>query len=304
MFRMSRLIQEGIAVSFAVSLSLIAVFQGLRQQSAAQAEKEKKADFVGTDVCLVCHIDFARKWARLAHSQKMLDNAIPKTSRGCEGCHGPGSEHVLGNRQQIIRWKTLSTAAANNICLQCHQGKVEAEQWRVSPHSSAGLRCDGCHEVHSPTQFTSMLRQEPNQVCLRCHARVEELAKQKAHHPLSLDLLSCVNCHNPHGSPNSKLLKEQKSKLCESCHGDDIPKPESHAAEDFLKTHGKQAKAEKKVCMSCHEEKEFCTVCHGGIPMPHPEDWTIEQHKKVATFKDDSPCRTCHEKEFCKKCHE
>jgi len=301
---MSRKFRWSAILLLAVGLQLACLY-GVQRQRAEGADKGQEPTSLGTDVCMVCHIDFASRWARVSHSQKMLsDAAVPKPLRGCEGCHGGGSEHVLGNRQRIVRWEGLSTSGKNNTCLQCHQGKVETEQWKTSPHSPRGTTCDGCHEVHSPTQFDTLLRQDPNKLCLSCHSNVEALAKKKLHHPLVADMLTCVNCHNPHGSPNSKLLKEPKPKICESCHGDDIPKPESHSAEDFLDSHGKQAKDGKKQCTTCHEEKDFCNTCHGGITMPHPEDWTMEGHKKVATFKDDSPCRNCHEKDFCKVCHE
>ncbi len=55
-------------------------------------------------------------------------------------------------------------------------------------------------------------------------------------------------------------------------------------------------------CAVCHGENS-CQACH-QTDMPHPDDWTMKQHRKVASFKKDSFCFKCHDLKYCKDCHE
>src|SRR5438105_11827421 len=48
--------------------------------------------YVGSDACVACHEDVAGKIADSAHG-KLAEESAP-ARRGCEACHGPGSNHV------------------------------------------------------------------------------------------------------------------------------------------------------------------------------------------------------------------
>ena len=79
---MSRKFRWSAILLLAVGLQLACLY-GVQRQRAEGADKGQEPTSLGTDVCMVCHIDFASRWARVSHSQKMLsDAAVPKPLRG------------------------------------------------------------------------------------------------------------------------------------------------------------------------------------------------------------------------------
>ncbi len=248
---------------FAVAFTLSVSIRGwVAPVATAGAKSNGDNRHLGSDVCTVCHIDFARKWAGLDHSKKLLGVNLSKDVKGCEACHGPGGQHVSGNRKSIVSWGVISSSQKSTICLQCHAGKVESKQWQGGPHAGKDVTCSDCHEVHDATKQEKLLRQPENDLCLQCHSNIKKAAEAKTHHPLPEDVLTCTSCHNPHGTQNAKLLIEPKSKLCATCHGEDVPKPDSHKDEDWVQKHGPSAKTDAKPCQMCHDKKEFCSKCH------------------------------------------
>src|SRR5579864_8837335 len=72
-----------------VSLLLICAVVSLHPVVAAQTQAPQ---YVGSEACLACHEDVAAKIADSAHG-KLAQESAPER-RGCEACHGPGSNHV------------------------------------------------------------------------------------------------------------------------------------------------------------------------------------------------------------------
>lgn len=248
----------------AAAMFLVAGVHGLVSEAQTGDSKPKGDNqFLGVNVCAMCHIDFARRWANLDHSKKMLKANTAQPGAGCESCHGPGGKHVAGDRKSITSWGSASLAQKSAICLQCHAGKVESQQWNDGPHAKKDLTCTVCHEVHYATKQEKMLRESQNDTCLGCHADLKKAVTDKTHHPLPEDVLTCTSCHNPHGSKNAKLLLEPKAKLCGTCHGTDVPKPDSHKDSEWVQKHGPTAKKDTKQCLMCHDQKDFCNQCHG-----------------------------------------
>ncbi|MBI2301563.1 MAG: hypothetical protein HYU66_21890 [Armatimonadetes bacterium] len=279
------------AAFLALAASLLTVW------SASPAD-EKKPAYVGTDSCMRCHIDFARRWAALDHSKKLLAQEAPE-KRGCEACHGAGGDHVAGRRKQIVRWKALDADARSGICLPCH-AKLDAKLWDAGPHHKVAS-CDTCHEVHRDTGRDKMLRAAAGKDCDPCHADIADKIKAKLHHPVPEDTLSCVSCHNPHGTADSHLLSQPMGQLCGECHGDDVPKPETHAAKEWKLGHGKDAKGHEPECRMCHDQQTFCQECH-AVPIPHPDNFVTE-HGDLAKERQ-ATCLQCHEVAKCELCHE
>ncbi len=110
----------------------------------------------------------------------------------------------------------------------------ELQPYYVVPESKGSIhppvrdrRCHECHEMPDPREkaqkgFTAIfsgsvpvLREEPRRLCFKCHEKL--LEAKRVHGPVANGL--CLQCHNPHASPNRKLLlKKSTAEVCGSCH--------------------------------------------------------------------------------------
>lgn len=79
------------------------------------------------------------------------------------------------------------------------------------PVKEGALSCTGCHDPHEGKQVRLASR---NDKCLSCHQR-QRGPQAFEHVPVTED---CANCHNPHGTPNRKLLNIAQPMLCLQCH--------------------------------------------------------------------------------------
>jgi len=282
------------------ALFILILVGGWIAWSALAGERQSaQPQYAGAEVCFVCHIDFARKWGEVSHSKTLMDKERPADQRGCEACHGPGSVHVAGTRKQILGWKKLSPAAQNDLCLKCHQGKVEAGRWKPTVHAELEMVCVACHEVHKPVEQEHLLKQPALETCNACHGGMAEQVEAKTHHPIP-EGFECSTCHNFHGTENERLLVAPQQDLCALCH-DPVPKPEDHARAEWRLKHLPEAKEQQDQCLMCHSQTTFCHQCH-VVKVPHPEGFVTDHGP---TAKEHRPaCLNCHAEEYCTLCHE
>jgi len=197
-----------------------------------------------------------------------------------------------------------------NECRLCH----------VQPPTRE-MRVDGVRFPHG-----SHVRAVPS--CLPCHT------PRSDHGKTTLTSRGCAACHGevtmPHPpdwrSKASALVRAQGLKACVSCHRG----PE--AEQRCLPCH-KQPTPDRQVfgvtfshvkhlshadvrCAACHGgldrhglttvDRDGCTKCHGGVEMPHPENW-VEEHPAWAGEHGLEACERCHAGgmtgEFCGTCH-
>ena len=101
-------------------------------------------DYVGSETCVTCHEEQARRFNRTAMGKAMAHPHSPDEAHGCESCHGPGRAHVDagGTKDSIpVRFTedSKNTVAEKNFaCLQCHSRKNQLF-WRGSPHESRAM---------------------------------------------------------------------------------------------------------------------------------------------------------------------
>ncbi len=96
------------------------------------------------------------------------------------------------------------------------------------------------------------------------------------------DSARCDGCHEPMS--------------CRTCHLVDYPHPQ-----DWQGRHGAEALAMRfRGCSLCHRDS-FCDPCHGGVTMPHPEDY-LRTHSRGGDVIE--ACGTCHLSTDCDGCHD
>ena len=180
-------------------------------------------DFVGSDICSECHEEKFEQILPSRHAQ-MNDLRTPFAKNGCETCHGRGETHALSEGEDFTglvvygKGSPVPPMEQNGKCLGCHQDTGRMH-WQGSAHESADLMCSSCHLIHQPD---GVLRKEKeSDVCTGCHTRVRADLQKASAHPLRQGLLTCTDCHSPHGAPGPKGLKDLTvNQTCFHCHAE------------------------------------------------------------------------------------
>jgi DmsE family decaheme c-type cytochrome len=264
--------------------------------------------YVGDALCRSCHSVEASHWERTVHARAFTAN--PRTElekHTCESCHGPGGKHVGEPTSATIvsftRGSTQAPEVMNAMCQQCHRGGALL-YWTGSTHELRGLACSDCHNPMAQTSGQSLLRAEnANQTCFTCHPAQRADFAKRSHMPLLEGKISCVDCHNPHGSQTSPLLRaDDVNQLCTQCHAE--------KRGPFLWEHAPV----RENCLNCHKphgsnhEKLLttslsllCQECHSPIDNPnfgHPSGLATAQNMAGAGAPDDRlmnrGCLNCH----------
>jgi hypothetical protein len=123
--------------------------------ASSPAEDSK---YLGSDTCKTCHEDLYNKWQRTAHWKTTLDTKGGPSYQGCEGCHGPGGDHVDGggDKTKIFVFEKASAKEVSARCLTCHAGAHP--NFDRSPHGHAKVSYTDCHSVHSFKSEASLLK--------------------------------------------------------------------------------------------------------------------------------------------------
>src|SRR5258705_6288871 len=104
-------------------------------QDQPTATGSDSAQYVGAEVCQGCHPDAYDTFRKSAHLKTLKRKRVAE--QGCEGCHGPGAEHVNagGDPNQIVRYTEVKPTSILGRCQRCHLHDIG------SPHTAAGLSC-------------------------------------------------------------------------------------------------------------------------------------------------------------------
>ena len=122
--------------------------------------------YVGSEACLACHEDVAEKIAQSGRHQVAAHADAPER-RGCEACHGPGSNHVNsgGDKSLLFSFQGASGAEIRARCGACHKSQSD------SSHAHRTLTCLNCHPAHRYRQKKFLLVEAPPLLCTNCHDR-------------------------------------------------------------------------------------------------------------------------------------
>ncbi len=235
----------------------------------------------GKSVCMECH------------ERKDLGK-VPAYHSDCTSCHSGGEVHV-----ETPDKSTINLPAAGS-CLACHGQDRNTINWNFADHSRAGVACRDCHGIHADKRLPAAnqamaIKDKTTATCASCHEEVLARFNMPSHHPIKEGAMTCVSCHNPHGSGQASLTA--KTAQCTSCHQSVRgPHMMEHppAAEDCLSCHNPHGSpnrrmlqvAEPMLCLQCHSVAgnrhglsgatnntqritgavlRKCTGCHGQI---------------------------------------
>ncbi len=129
------------------------------------AAQTQAPQYVGSDACVACHDEAAGTNADSAHGKLAEERVAAR--RGCEACHGPGSNHVNsgGDKSLLFSFKGASAAAIRRRCAACHESAP------ASVHTHRSTTCLSCHAAHHYREKKFLLVEAPPQLCTNCHDR-------------------------------------------------------------------------------------------------------------------------------------
>lgn len=169
--------------------------------------KVKPSKTIMSEACLSCHAT-GKGHAKDANRMNFAFSEHNKAGvlcGDCHGIHGPkmGREANVGD---------LKMDRNSRLCATCHQD-VLARFSMTSHHpvKEGAASCTSCHNQHDSkhTTLAGMTEQ-----CTKCHQAVR--GPYVFEHPPAVE--DCSNCHNPHGTPNRRLLEVAQPMLCLRCH--------------------------------------------------------------------------------------
>lgn len=208
--------------------------------------------YVGSTVCKGCHPDIWVRFYKNAHFKSIAIGQEPPARTGCEGCHGPGSDHVKApSKTTIVAFSGLSPEKTLDACLACHSQSITRANIRRSQHTLNGLACTSCHSIHKSPVPKFLLAKAQTELCYGCHQDVRAQFSMPFKHRVSEGFMSCTDCHNPHGAFQPTWRMAARPRLVE------------------------QATANEEPCLKCHSEKrgpfafehdgvrvDGCETCH------------------------------------------
>jgi DmsE family decaheme c-type cytochrome len=179
--------------------------------------------------CLSCHQGGERiHWQMSTHNSNDV---------ACASCHQVHTEHD--------RVRDRQTQA--EVCFDCHkQQRMDSKKFSSHPIEEGKVICSDCHNTHGSAGVKNLVRDTVVDTCYQCHAEKRGPFIWD-HMPVTED---CGNCHNPHGSNISGMLKARVPMLCQECHEASshrgvIPTDDPSATSTKASTLGRG-------CLNCH----------------------------------------------------
>jgi DmsE family decaheme c-type cytochrome len=267
--------------------------------AASDDAARKPGAIAGDQACAACHEDIVKQVARTVHGAARPSGWKADVPWGCEGCHGPGQEHVDagGDASKIVRLGQLTPEKRSEACLGCHGGQEERINFRRSEHQANEASCDACHAPHGGAQHDRLLRQEPNALCFSCHADVRNAFSLPFHHKVPEGAMKCVDCHNQHGGFARQQRQFGTDASCLKCHSDKQgPFTFEHLAlrlEGCTGCHLPHGSNNPRL-LTRHEQQALCIECHSRIVSPaEPFAVGTPSFHNLTTARIQS-CTTCH----------
>ena len=163
-----------LVVTFAPSVTSQQVADKVPQPAAAPVAGAASPDvskYVGAETCKTCHEEIYNSWEKTPHWKTTLDTKGGPSHQGCEGCHGPGADHVAGggDKTKIFVFESASTKEINARCMSCHEGGPQHMNAINSIHSQNNVSCISCHSPHHAQTKEFLLVKAQPELCYSCH---------------------------------------------------------------------------------------------------------------------------------------
>lgn len=296
----------------------LAAFAGQTKQAASPPAQDK-AEYAGTELCATCHEDLAKSFDRGVHQRIGTTAKYGRQEQACEACHGPGSKHIeAADATGILNPKKMRGQQADAACLACHRNQSTQHGRVMSSHARGGAACTSCHVIHGGTAAADgsltypkqppvapKRHQDVNAQCGSCHISQRAQFQRPHAHRIPQNAMSCIDCHNPHGTFTARDMTAQASGVpgCVSCHAD--------KRGPFTYEH---APMRMETCTTCHEShgsanprmltraevKFVCLECHANTPSlaarPGPFQGTVPPSFHDLRSPRYRNCTVCHQK--------
>jgi DmsE family decaheme c-type cytochrome len=245
------------------------------------------------EICRGCH---AAQYDQIRRTRHWLagDTPTPANTHKCATCHGDLRKHLMtaGKAPQkdgvsrFTKASMLTPEEQNAVCLGCHRS-TSMIHWPGSGHDLQDVGCIGCHRIHTPDKVLKKRTQQ--QVCFACHANIRMQVHKPFGHPLREGLMTCSDCHAPHGGPGDGDLKAfSVNEVCYSCHAEKRgPFLWEHppASEDCLLCHSAHGSIHPS--MLARREPHLCQSCHEPTAMAQNPSGPHARHSRLAlSFRD------------------
>lgn len=266
--------------------------------------------FTGSAACRTCHPDVYADFYKNPHARTMQSDDAPPEQSGCEGCHGPGSEHVgaRGDRSKIVAFSLLEPNDVLDNCLRCHSESLGRAQIRRSSHTLAQVACNSCHSIHR-SRKPRLLGREQREVCYGCHGNVRTQFSMPFKHRVNEGFMQCTDCHNPHGAAASGIAMGARPRMVEAGLANEEPCLKCHVDKrgPFAFEH---PAVRVDGCGSCHQPHgspnsrllkrpvifTLCLECHNGLGSFGRQGDGVQRPSIVHNLADPRyrNCTTCH----------
>ncbi len=283
-----RLVASAVVAILAVTgLILLLLLSSVSTPSRAQSQSAQDSQSVerSDSTCLNCHNNpTITSIFGTAHGNASIPGS-PLASGGCSTCHGDSSNHSQAMQSPGVvfgdgssRFSASTTELQNQTCLNCHESS-ETVHWTASPHQAADLSCAGCHTIHA-SQSAALDELRDASICLSCHLEQRSELNRRSHHPVREGLMTCNDCHNPHGSDAVALLARSSiNETCTSCHAEMRGpflwehQPVNEDCSTCHNSHGSTQNAllsmrQPFLCQTCHSEAFHPSSLYSGTGIP------------------------------------
>jgi DmsE family decaheme c-type cytochrome len=296
-----------IACAFAVWLLVPAP-----SQAGKPVVKKFGDEYVGSETCQTCHEDLYNNLQKSAHTVVDKTDLLGWKGHACESCHGPGAEHAgSADATKIQNPAKLTAERTDKICLTCHLNTAKHSDRITSSHMKDTVSCTACHMIHGngPAGLVARGAAQVNALCTNCHLDVKAQFSKPFRHKIPENEMSCVDCHNPHGSGRQSMIQTSavNEPGCFKCHGDKRgPFTFEHAPvkyEGCSTCHEPHGSVNPRM-LTRHEVRLTCLECHSNLPATGSLATTVGNSRAGTVppaFHDlHSPtyqnCTVCHQK--------